>query len=136
MGPIDGPPRYDPIEIAERVRDKGMSPGLAINPPTHPDYLADLLEHVDLLLVMSVNPGKSGQAFIPDALETARAIRAHLRPDQRLQIDGGIGPETAHAALDAGCDVLVAASAIFGKPADRRLDVIRSLRGAGAPQNV
>ena len=63
---------------------------------------------------MSVNPGFSGQAFIPEVLTKVEAISSQLRPDQRLQMDGGVGQNTCERCRDAGCDVLVAASAIFG----------------------
>jgi ribulose-phosphate 3-epimerase len=129
-GEPEGPARYDARELAERVRAAGMAPGLSINPPTHADAAMDLLPHFDLVLVMSVHPGYSGQSFIEQALDTTRAIRAALRNDQRLQMDGGVTPDNAKACRDAGCDVLVAASAIFGKAPAERVEVIRRLRGS------
>lgn len=116
--------------LAERVRQAGMSAGIAINPPTDPGALWDLIPAFDLVLVMSVNPGFSGQAFIPEVLETVRAVRRRLGPGQRLQMDGGINGATAAAARHAGCDVLVAASAIFGVEPGGRGSVIADLRGA------
>ena len=104
----------DPIALAEAIHVTGMDAGLAINPPTDVEMILPYIELFDLILVMSVNPGFSGQAFIPDVLEKVETIRKVLRPNQRLQMDGGVGLATCRACRDAGCDVLVAASAIFG----------------------
>jgi len=116
-------------ELVERIKDTGMAVGMAINPGTVADAVFPHLDGVDMVLVMSVNPGYAGQAFIEDVLVKTRAIRARLRPDQRLEMDGGIGPKNAGKVREAGCDVLVAASALFGVPADQREGVIKSLRG-------
>lgn len=129
--------------LAERIRQQGVSVGLAINPPTpigggdeaadgregHGGGVLGLLDAFEMILVMSVHPGRSGQSFIADVLEKTRAISAELEPTQRLEMDGGIGEGTGEQVLDAGCDVLVAASAIFGKPREERGGVIRRLRG-------
>lgn len=123
---------YDPVDLAERIRAAGMSAGIALNPPTAVETIASYLEAFDLILVMSVNPGFSGQAFISESLDKARRIRERLRPDQRLQMDGGIGPDNAGRVREAGCDVLVAASSIFGVPPDERGGVIARLRGSPA----
>jgi ribulose-phosphate 3-epimerase len=82
-----------------------------------------------MALVMSVNPGFSGQAFIPGVLDSVRTIRAHMKPTQWLQMDGGIGPDQAKSVRDAGCNVIVAASAIFKHPREKRADVVKQLRG-------
>ncbi len=119
--------------VAAQVRELGVTVGLAINPPTGVDAAVEHAESFDLLLVMSVNPGFSGQAFIPGVLEKTRALAEVVLPTQRVQMDGGIGPQNVQACLDAGCDVVVAASAIFGKPASDRPDVIRALRGRVTP---
>jgi ribulose-phosphate 3-epimerase len=74
-----------------------------------------------------VHPGYSGQAFIPGVLDKVPALRARMRPDQRIAIDGGVSPATAPACRAAGCDVLVAASAIFGAP--DMAAAIRAIRG-------
>ena len=71
---------------------------------------------VRLILVMSVSPGFGGQAFMPEVLEKVRTLRGLLSPQQRLEIDGGIDPETIGAAVKAGADTLVAGSAVFGEP--------------------
>ena len=106
----------DPRALAARVRQAGMSVGLAINPPTDVKAILPFVEYVDLILIMSVNPGFSGQPFIADVLDKARTVKPLLRPDQRLEIDGGVNERTARSCIQAGCDVLVAASAIFHAP--------------------
>lgn len=129
-GPVEGPARCDPAEVIGRVHEAGMTAGLAINPPTPPDALTPWLEMVDLVLVMSVNPGFSGQRFIEAALETTRGLRRFLRDEQLIQMDGGIGPENAERVRESGCDVLVAASAIFGRPEPERIGAITAIRGS------
>lgn len=118
--------------LAEQIRslNPGLSVGLAINPPTPVEKILPHIREapIELLLVMSVNPGRSGQAFMPESLAKVREIKKHLLPNQRLEMDGGISPATAGACLKAGCDTLVAASAIFGQPRERWGTVIRSLR--------
>ncbi|MHC5113374.1 MAG: ribulose-phosphate 3-epimerase [Planctomycetota bacterium] len=103
-----------PGELAAAAHDAGMAAGLAISPPTPVEEILPHLDAFDLILVMSVNPGFAGQSFIAEVLEKSRTIAPRLRDDQRLQIDGGVGAKTAAACRDAGHDVLVAASAIFG----------------------
>ena len=117
----------DPIDLAATIHNMGMTAGLAINPPTVVSEIVPFVEHVDLVLLMSVNPGFGGQEFIADVLDKARIIRPMLRPDQRLQIDGGVNAETAPRCLAAGCDVLVAGSAIYGT--SDYAEAITALRG-------
>ncbi|MBO6740132.1 MAG: ribulose-phosphate 3-epimerase [Phycisphaerales bacterium] len=116
-------------ELAEEVRGLGCNPGIVINPPSDVRTMLPVIDAFDLVLVMSVNPGFGGQAFIPEVLEKCRAIRPLLRPEQRLEIDGGINPETAIQAIDAGVDLLVAGSSVFGKPREQWAPIIESLRG-------
>jgi len=104
----------DPADVIKCIRDAGCTVGIAINPPTPWESIEPWLPEVDLVLVMSVNPGYSGQAFIADVLEKTRAISSRLRDDQRLQMDGGVNLQTVASCREAGCDLLVAASAIFG----------------------
>ncbi len=111
------------------IRDAGMTAGIAINPPTPLETVLPWIDAVDLVLVMSVNPGFSGQSFIGETLAKTRTIADRLRPEQRLQMDGGVSPATAPECRAAGCDVLVAASAIYGaEDAEAAIDAIR---GAG-----
>lgn len=118
---------------ADRIRELGVTVGLAINPPTPVERVMPHLEGFELILVMSVNPGKSGQAFIADVLEKTRVISEELTPTQRLEMDGGIKPSNVESCLDAGCDVVVAASAVYGEPPEKRAEVVRALRGTRQP---
>lgn len=120
----------DPAEVADEIRRAGMSAGLAVNPPTPIDTILSCIEAVDLVLIMSVHPGFSGQAFIVESLDKARRVRPLLKPTQRLEIDGGVNLRTAPDCRAAGCDVLVSASAIFGAASAREYPrIIGGLRG-------
>ncbi len=118
----------DGFKLIEKIRALGMHPGIVINPPTAVETLSPYLPLVDMVLVMSVNPGFGGQSFIPETMAKARAIKAQLRPDQRLEVDGGISPATFGLAAAAGIDVMVAGSAVFG--AKDRGAAISALRQA------
>ena len=102
------------------IRAEGCSAGLVFNPATPLDVLEWTLEHVDLVLVMSVNPGFGGQSFIPGALKKIEAVRRLIersgRSDVCLEVDGGIKTCNIRATADAGADTFVAGSAIFGQP--------------------
>jgi ribulose-phosphate 3-epimerase len=115
--------------LIDVIHAAGLEAGLAINPPTPVERVLPFVSLPDMVLVMSVNPGFSGQSFIEATLEKTRVISAKLRPDQRLQMDGGVAPANAAAVRQAGCDCLVSASALFGKPRDQRGGVIAALRG-------
>lgn len=123
----------DAAALIERIHDSGMDAGLVLNPPTPPEALEPWLEAVDLVLVMSVNPGRSGQKFIPEVLDKASWIKSRIGEGTRLQMDGGLNGDTASRAVSAGVDVLVTASALFN--ADDRAEVIRRLHEAdsGSP---
>ncbi|MEX2219505.1 MAG: ribulose-phosphate 3-epimerase [Phycisphaerales bacterium] len=120
--------RDEAADLAASIRAGGATAGLAINPPTPRATIEPYLSDFDLILVMSVNPGFSGQRFIAESLDTTRAIRPRLRPDQRLEMDGGIGRENAAIVRQAGCDVIVSATAVFGVPPAERAAVIGALR--------
>ena len=99
------------------VRDLGCRAGLALNPATPLDCLAHVLDKLDLILVMSVNPGFGGQAFLPSALEKIRSVRALLDAaghPARLQVDGGIKAGNIAEVKRAGADTFVCGSAVFG----------------------
>jgi len=115
--------------LADHIRDLGASVGLALNPPTLAKDWSGVLPHFDLILVMSIFPGFSGQKFMPEVLPKVSELRGMLRHDQRLEMDGGLTLETAPWCRAAGCDVLAAASAIFGAPTTKRADIIGLLRG-------
>ena len=115
--------------LADEVRGLGASVGLALNPPTKVEDWAGVFGSFDLVLVMSIFPGFSGQKFMPEVLPKVRQIKGLLPPDQRLEMDGGLTVETAPGCREAGCDVLAAASAVFGVERGRRSEVIGRLRG-------
>ena len=101
----------------QQIRGCGKKAGVSLNPHTPEDQLRYVFEHVDLILVMTVNPGFGGQAFIEKVLPKVEAIHWMIeasRKDIRLEVDGGIQVGTALAAVASGADVLVAGSAIFG----------------------
>jgi len=105
----------EPMAVIEHLRSLGVNVGITLNPGTPASAIAAVIEAVDLVLVMSVWPGFGGQTFIESSLDKLRELRPRLRPDQRLEIDGGIGPATVAAAAAAGADMLVAGSAVFEK---------------------
>jgi ribulose-phosphate 3-epimerase len=117
----------DVAATAREIRKLGCNVGITVNPATPVERLWPALDWVDVVLVMSVVPGFSGQKFMPEVLPKVREVKRRLRSDQRLEIDGGINPQTIRAAADAGADWFVVASAIFDKP-DRRA-AIAELRG-------
>jgi len=99
------------------IREAGARAGVALNPSTSPDVLQYVLDDLDLVLVMSVNPGFGGQTFIPTAYEKIRRVRAMLADRPVLvSVDGGVKADNAGALAQAGATVLVAGSAIFGAP--------------------
>lgn len=100
----------------QMIRNAGVEPGVSLNPATPPDWLDYVLEDLDMVLVMSVNPGFGGQAFIPGVIPKIEKIREMIEKrgvTTELEVDGGIGPETIHSVSSAGADVFVAGSAIF-----------------------
>ena len=101
----------------QRIKELGCRAGVTLNPSTPVGDLEEILAYVDLVLVMTVNPGFGGQSFIESILSKVERVRAML--DQRnsladLEVDGGIDPQTAPSVVGAGADVLVAGSAVFG----------------------
>ena len=120
-------PQADPRATAELIRKAGLSAGLAINPVTDLEKILPYVADFELLLVMSVQPGFAGQSFRPEVLAKTEALSAAAPSGVRIQMDGGVAPVNAEACRKAGCDVLVAASAIF-KAEDRR-SAIESIRG-------
>jgi ribulose-phosphate 3-epimerase len=101
------------------IRDQGCKAGLVFNPATPLHYLEHVMDKLDLILIMSVNPGFGGQSFIPEALKKIAAVRKLIDASGRdimLEVDGGIKPDNIAEAAKAGADTFVAGSAIFGKP--------------------
>ncbi len=118
--------------VIQLIRDSGCQTGVALNPATPPGILDYTLESLDLVLVMSVNPGFAGQDFIPSALakiEKLARIRERRRLDFLIQVDGGINEQTAASVIRAGADVLVAGSALFGN--DQPARVVQAFREMG-----
>ena len=100
------------------IRDKGCKTGLVFNPSTPLDHLEYLTDLVDMVLIMSVNPGFGGQSFIPASLQKLRDAKAIIERsgrDIRLQVDGGVKPDNIREIAEAGADTFVAGSAIFNK---------------------
>lgn len=113
------------------IRDAGCKAGLVFNPATSLDALKYVMDKIDMILLMSVNPGFGGQSFIPSTLDKLREARSLIDEsglDIRLEVDGGVGPANIAAAAEAGADTFVAGSAIFGKPDYKA--VIDSMREA------
>jgi ribulose-phosphate 3-epimerase len=115
------------------IKDHGCQAGLVLNPASSLHYLDHVLDKLDLVLLMSVNPGFGGQKFIPSTMEKLRATRqridaytASTGKTIRLEIDGGVNPENIGAIYAAGADTFVAGSAIFGQPS--YANVIQAMR--------
>ncbi|MBA2174185.1 ribulose-phosphate 3-epimerase [Halobacillus locisalis] len=113
------------------IKSHGLKAGVVINPGTPAEMIKPILEEVDLVLLMTVNPGFGGQSFISSVLPKVRQIadwRRDMGLDFEIEIDGGVNTETAKLCTDAGADVLVAGSAVFKKE-DRR-EAIEAIRNA------
>ena len=116
----------------QRIKALGKKAGVSLNPATPAKMLDYVLEDIDLVLVMSVNPGFGGQKFISSQLKKIEAIAKRIAKeglDVRLEVDGGIDATTARQAVDAGADVLVAGTAAFRGGAEAYAANIRALRG-------
>jgi ribulose-phosphate 3-epimerase len=107
-----GPHLHRSLQV---IRSLGKKAGVSLNPSTPAGTVAHVLDQVDMILVMTVNPGFGGQAFIAEQVEKIRSIRKMIadRPIE-LEVDGGINPDNAGSVVEAGADVLVAGSAVFG----------------------
>jgi ribulose-phosphate 3-epimerase len=119
----------------QTIKSLGKKAGVVFNPATPVDTLDYLIDMVDLVLVMSVNPGFGGQSFIDSQLRKVEEIRRRIDAsgrDIRLEVDGGVDSKTAPLCVEAGADVLVAGSATFRGGPDRYADNIRALRGDAA----
>ena len=119
---------HDVAQVAKLIRKLGAKAGIALRPQTGIDLLRPALEEVDLALMMTVNPGFGGQAFMPEVLPKIEALRKIF--PRHIQVDGGINYETAKSAQSAGADVMVAGTYIF-RAADAG-QAIAALKGKGA----
>jgi len=119
--------------VLQQIKSYGAQAGIAINPHTPVEVLADVLYEADLVCVMSVNPGFGGQQFIVQSLSKIKRLRAMAEEQLsniRIEVDGGVGLQNASALLQAGADVLVAGSSIFGA-ADPKM-VIQKFKSLGS----
>ena len=101
------------------MEKRGVKKGIALRPITGAEAVLPYVKDVDLILVMTVEPGFGGQSFMADQLPKIRAVRRYIqqyRPECRLEVDGGVNAETARQVVEAGADVLVAGSAVYGAP--------------------
>jgi ribulose-phosphate 3-epimerase len=121
----------DPVAVSRAVRAAGARVGLAIKPGTPIEPYADLLRHFDMVLVMTVEPGFGGQAFIAECVPKIAQVRALIDRDALeiwLEVDGGIGVDTAEQCAEAGADTFVAGTSVFG--ADDPETAIKAIRAA------
>jgi len=115
----------------QAIRQLGKKAGVSLNPSTPESIIEYVLDRIDLVLLMSVNPGFGGQSFIPSVVEKVRRVKAMLGGrDVRIEIDGGVTPDTAPLVTAAGADILVAGSAIFTGGATMYAQNIAAIRSA------
>ncbi|MEK5416089.1 ribulose-phosphate 3-epimerase [Paenibacillus odorifer] len=117
--------------VVHQIKELGLKASVAINPGTPALAVREVLEDVDMILVMTVNPGFGGQAFIPNTLRKITQIREwanEVNPDLLIEVDGGVSEDTAPLVVAAGADVLVAGNAVFGR--SDRAAAIRGIREA------
>lgn len=120
--------------VVHQIKELGILVGVAINPGTPASAVREVLEDVDMVLVMTVNPGFGGQAFIPNTLRKIRQIRQwanEVNPGLRIEVDGGVTEATAPLVAEAGADVLVAGNAVFGR-SDRAAAILAIRTAADA----
>lgn len=104
-----------PLDLVRDLHKAGVTAGVALNPETDVLRIADVAPYCEMVLVMSVHPGFGGQEFLPETAEKVRLVREMVGPATRVQVDGGLSPETAAQVVRCGADTLVAGTAIFGK---------------------
>lgn len=118
--------------VIQQIRDAGMSPAVTLNPSSPVSLLEDILPDVDMVLLMSVNPGFGGQKFIPGTIDKIKRLRRMIDDrglNTHIEIDGGINAETGAQCAEAGADVLVAGSYVFAN--ENPEEAIRSLKALG-----
>ncbi len=126
--PEAGPHLHRSLQV---IKDLGVKAGVALNPATPVEMVEEVLPNLDLVLVMTVNPGFGGQKFIESQLEKIRVLREKIDKIGKpidLQVDGGINEQTAQKVKQAGADVLVAGTAIFSKDSSQYASIIKDLR--------
>lgn len=120
----------DALHCIHLIRESGAKVGVSVKPKTSIEALRPILKEVDMVLVMSVEPGFGGQKFIPESLNRIRELRRmaeELNPTLLIEVDGGISAENAGEVFDAGANVLVAGSSIF-KAADPEAEIVKMLK--------
>ena len=125
-------PEGGPKALIQMIRDAGMKVGIVVKPKTPIEEVFPYLDEIDHVLIMTVEPGFSGQKFMADMMPKVKTLREKA-PSMNIQVDGGLSPSTIDPAAEAGANVIVAASAIFGS--DDRKGVIDSLR-AGVDKQI
>ena len=120
------------LELCRKIRAMGVQAGVSVKPKTGVEGLLAHLKEIDLILIMSVEPGFGGQSFMEDTLEKVRVLRAQIEKeglDTRIEIDGGINKETAKLAVAAGVDTLVAGSYVFKNGIAEAVDALLACQG-------
>ena len=108
-----------PHRLIQKIRSLGIRPAITLNPHTHPNSIEFLLEDVDMVLLMSVNPGFGGQKFIDNVLERAKILKSLIEkrnPNCLIEVDGGVSDKNIHLLKEAGVDVVVAGSFVYKHP--------------------
>jgi len=118
----------DPAAMVSRIRDLGCTVGVTLNPETPVEAIEKVAPLCDMVLVMTVRPGFGGRKFMPEAARKIADVRRIVGPDVRIEVDGGIDPDTTPIVVAYGADTLVAGNAIFGRP--DRADAIDAIRRA------
>ena len=118
-----------PHRLIQKIRDYGIKPAIVLNPHSTPESIEYLLEDLDMVLLMSVNPGFGGQRFIPSVIEKAKKLKELINkrnPNCLIEVDGGVNDKNIHELKEAGVDVVVAGSYVFGN--DDYSKAIKSLQ--------
>ena len=118
-----------PHRLIQKIRSLGIKPAIVLNPHTNPDAIEYLLEDLDMVLLMSVNPGFGGQKFIPTVIEKTKKLKALIEKrncDCKIQVDGGVNDKNIHELKEAGVDIVVAGSYVYGS--DDYAKAIKSLQ--------
>ncbi len=106
----------EPLALVERLHERGLGAGVTLKPGTPAESLRPVIDAVELVLVMTVEPGYGGQAFMEDQLDKIAAVRAMLGDARRVEVDGGINPDTARRCAQRGADTFVAGVNVFRAP--------------------
>jgi len=108
-----------PNRLANKIRELGISPAVVLNPSTPPELLEYLIEYVDMVLLMSVNPGFGGQKYIPDVVDRVKKLKELINkknPNCLIEVDGGVSDKNINELKEAGVDIVVAGSYVFNHP--------------------